>query len=220
MKLFLCEKPSQGRDIAAVLGATKKMPGHQTGNGICVTWGFGHLLEQASPDAYGEQFGVPWRTDVLPILPTAWQMQVKPDAAAQFSVIQKLLRQADTVVIATDADREGEVIAREILDYCHYQGKVERLWLSALDEASIRAALAAIKPGSATLPSYLAGLGRARADWQIGMNMTRLYSVKGRENGYGSVLSVGRVQTPTLNLIVVRDRDIAQFVPKPYWNVV
>lgn len=220
MKLFLCEKPSQGRDIAAVLGATKKMPGHQIGNGVCVTWGFGHLLEQASPDAYGEQFGVPWRTDVLPVLPTTWQMQVKPDAAAQFSVIQKLLKQADTVVIATDADREGEVIAREILDYCHYQGKVERLWLSALDEASIRAALAAIKPGSATLSYYLAGLGRARADWQIGMNMTRLYSVKARENGYGSVLSVGRVQTPTLNLIVVRDRDIAQFVPKPYWNVV
>lgn len=154
MKLFLCEKPSQGRDIAAVLGATKKMPGHQTGNSVCVTWGFGHLLEQASPDDYGEQFGVPWRTDVLPILPTTWQMQVKPDAAAQFSVIQKLLKQADTVVIATDADREGEVIAREILDYCHYQGKVERLWLSALDEASVRAALAAIKPGSATLPYY------------------------------------------------------------------
>ena len=220
MKLFLCEKPSQGRDIAAVLGATKKMPGYQTGNGVCVTWGFGHLLEQASPDAYGEQFGVPWRTDVLPVLPTTWQMQVKPDAAAQFSVIQKLLKQSDTVVIATDADREGEVIAREILDYCHYQGKVERLWLSALDEASVRAALAAIKPGSATLPYFLAGLGRARADWQIGMNMTRLYSVKARENGYGSVLSVGRVQTPTLNLIVERDRDIAQFVPKPYWNVV
>ncbi|EDX3117078.1 DNA topoisomerase III [Salmonella enterica subsp. enterica serovar Mississippi] len=220
MRLFLCEKPSQGRDIAAVLGATKKMPGHQTGNGVCVTWGFGHLLEQASPDAYGEQFGVPWRTDVLPVLPTTWQMRVKPDAAAQFSVIQKLLKQADTVVIATDADREGEVIAREILDYCHYQGKVERLWLSALDEASVRAALAAIKPGSATLPYYLAGLGRARADWQIGMNMTRLYSVKARESGYGSVLSVGRVQTPTLNLIVERDRDIAQFVPKPYWNVV
>ena len=220
MKLFLCEKPSQGRDIAAVLGATKKMPGYQTGNGVCVTWGFGHLLEQASPDAYGEQFGVPWRTDVLPVLPTTWQMQVKPDAASQFSVIQKLLKQSDTVVIATDADREGEVIAREILDYCHYQGKVERLWLSALDEASVRAALAAIKPGSATLPYFLAGLGRARADWQIGMNMTRLYSVKARENGYGSVLSVGRVQTPTLNLIVERDRDIAQFVPKPYWNVV
>lgn len=147
-------------------------------------------------------------------------MRVKSDAAAQFSVIQKLLRQADKVVIATDADREGEVIAREILDYCHYQGKIERLWLSALDEASVRAALAAIKPGSATLPYYLAGLGRARADWQIGMNMTRLYSVKAWENGYGSVLSVGRVQTPTLNLVVVRDRDIAQFVPKPYWNVV
>ncbi|PLR35052.1 DNA topoisomerase III [Chimaeribacter californicus] len=220
MRLFLCEKPSQGRDIAAVLGATKKMPGCLSGHGVCVTWGFGHLLEQASPEAYGEQYGVPWWVEVLPVLPSAWQMQIKPDTAAQFAVIQNLLKQAKTVVIATDADREGEVIAREILEYCRYQGKVERLWLSALDDASVRAALAAIKPGSETLPYYLAGLGRARADWQIGMNLTRLYSVKARKNGYGKVLSVGRVQTPTLNLIVQRDRDIAQFAPKPYWNVV
>lgn len=219
MKLFLCEKPSQGRDIAAVLGATEKKGGYLSGSGVAVTWGFGHLLEQASPDVYGEQFGKPWRADVLPVLPTQWQMQIKPESKAQFEVIRALLRQADSVVIATDADREGEVIAREILDYCHYQGHVERLWLSALDEASVRAALAAIKPGHETYPYYLAGLGRSRADWQIGMNLTRLYTVKARDSGYGNVLSVGRVQTPTLNLIVERDRHIAGFVPMPFFVV-
>ncbi|EKN6297695.1 DNA topoisomerase III, partial [Yersinia enterocolitica] len=197
MKLFLCEKPSQGRDIAAVLGATEKKSGYLSGAGVTVTWGFGHLLEQASPDMYGEQFGKPWRTEVLPVLPTQWQMQIKPESKVQFEVIRKLLLKADCVVIATDADREGEVIAREILDYCGYQGNVERLWLSALDEASVRAALAAIKPGHETYPYYLAGLGRSRADWQIGMNLTRLYTVKARDSGYGNVLSVGRVQTPT-----------------------
>lgn len=219
MKLFLCEKPSQGRDIAAVLGATEKKNGYLSGAGVTVTWGFGHLLEQASPDVYGEQFGKPWRAEVLPVLPTQWQMQIKSESKAQFGVIQKLLLKADCVVIATDADREGEVIAREILDYCGYQGRVERLWLSALDEASVRAALAAVKPGHETYPYFLAGLGRARADWQIGMNLTRLYTVKARDSGYGNVLSVGRVQTPTLNLIVERDRDIAAFVPKPFFVV-
>lgn len=219
MKLFLCEKPSQGRDIAAVLGATEKKGGYLSGAGVTVTWGFGHLLEQASPDVYGEQFGKPWRVDVLPVLPTQWQMQIKPESKALFEVIRALLRQADSVVIATDADREGEVIAREILDYCYYQGHVERLWLSALDEASVRAALAAIKPGHETYPYYLAGLARSRADWQVGMNLTRLYTVKARDSGYGNVLSVGRVQTPTLNLIVERDRHIAGFVPKPFFVV-
>ncbi|MGS3238041.1 DNA topoisomerase III [Klebsiella michiganensis] len=217
MKLFLCEKPSQGRDIAAVLGAVEKKNGYLSGAGVAVTWGFGHLLEQASPESYGEQFGKPWRTEVLPVLPTHWQMQVKPESRAQFEVIKKLLHSADSVVIATDADREGEVIAREILEYCDYRGGVERLWLSALDDASVRAALNAIKPGSATYPYYLAGLGRSRADWQIGMNLTRLYTVKARECGYGDVLSVGRVQSPTLNLIVERDREIAGFVPKPFF---
>jgi DNA topoisomerase-3 len=219
MKLFLCEKPSQGRDIAAVLGATEKKNGYLSGAGVAVTWGFGHLLEQASPESYGEQFGNPWRTEVLPILPTQWQMQIKPESRVQFEVIKKLLKNADSVVIATDADREGEVIAREILDYCNFRGNIERLWLSALDDASVRAALKTIKPGSETYPYYLAGLGRSRADWQIGMNLTRLYTVKARECGYGDVLSVGRVQSPTLNLVVERDREIANFVPKPFFIV-
>ncbi|MBS9441252.1 DNA topoisomerase III [Photorhabdus heterorhabditis] len=220
MKLFLCEKPSQGRDIAAVLGATKRGQGYLTGPGVTVTWAIGHLLETASPEVYGEQYGAPWRASVLPILPASWQMVVKKETADQFTVICRLLKQADEVVIATDADREGEVIARELLDYCQFQGKISRLWLSALDEVSIRAALANILPGEQTASLYLAGLGRARADWLIGMNFTRLYTVKARECGYSDILSIGRVQTPTLALVVFRDQEVIAFTAKPYWQVV
>ncbi|MDE1485129.1 DNA topoisomerase III [Xenorhabdus bovienii] len=219
MRLFLCEKPSQGKDIAKVLGANTKKDGFYEGAGIVVTWARGHLLENASPDAYGEQFGVPWRKDVLPIIPTQWKMVVKKDVVAMFKTISQLLKQASSVVIATDADREGEVIAREILDMCKYKGSIQRLWLSALDEASIRRAIETILPGEKTESLYLAGLGRSRADWLIGMNMTRFFSIKAREQGYSGLLSVGRVQTPTLALVVQRDREISQFVPKSYWQV-
>src|SRR5471030_2756943 len=219
MRLFLCEKPSQGRDIAAVLGATKRGNGFLQGAGVAVTWAVGHLLETASPEAYGPQFGKPWSLNSLPILLLQWQMVVKKDTQDQFTVIEKLLKQVDEVVIATDADREGEVIARSLLDFCGWQGPVNRLWLSALDDASIRSALASIRPGADTLPLYYAGLGRSRADWLTGMNLSRLYTLKAREKGYDGVLSVGRVQTPTLALVVNRDRDIASFVPKPYWLV-
>ncbi|MBU9819859.1 DNA topoisomerase III [Rahnella sp. BCC 1045] len=219
MRLILCEKPSQGRDIAAILGATKRGAGFLQGPGVTVTWAIGHLLENASPEAYGPQFAKPWNITALPVLPTQWQMTVKKDTEEQFKTIAKLLKQVDEVVIATDADREGEVIARELLDFCQWQGPVNRLWLSALDEQSIREGLNRIKPGSETLALYYAGLGRARADWLTGMNLTRLYTLKAREKGFDGVLSVGRVQTPTLALVVTRDRDIAIFVPKPYWQV-
>jgi len=219
MRLFLCEKPSQGRDIAAVLGATKRGAGFLQGPGVTVTWAVGHLLETAAPEAYGPQFGRPWNISALPVLPAQWQMTVVKATEDQFAVIAKLLKQVDEVVIATDADREGEVIARELLDFCHWRGPVSRLWLSALDEPSIRAALGAIKPGEETLALYYAGLGRSQADWLTGMNLTRLYTLKAREKGYDDVLSVGRVQTPTLALVVNRDREIAAFVPKPYWQV-
>ncbi|WP_226092979.1 DNA topoisomerase III [Dickeya oryzae] len=219
MRLFLCEKPSQGRDIAAVLGASKRGQGFLSGPDTVVTWAVGHLLENASPEMYGEQYGQPWRLDVLPLLPRQWQMVVKKDTADQFAVITRLLKQSDEVVIATDADREGEVIARELLEYCRFNGVVSRLWLSALDEASVRKALANIRPGNSTENLYYAGLGRGRADWLIGMNISRLYTLKARELGYDGVLSAGRVQTPTLALVVRRDRQIATFVPKPYFQV-
>lgn len=145
-------------------------------------------------------------------------MVVKPQTREQFTVISKLLKQAGEVIIATDADREGEVIAREPLAYCGYRGAVRRLWLSALDEASVREALANILPGK-TAKLYDAGLGRSRADWLIGMNLTRLYTLIARKSGVSDVLSVGRVQTPTLAIVVNRDKEIANFVSVPGWNV-
>ncbi|WP_338803428.1 DNA topoisomerase III [Xenorhabdus griffiniae] len=219
MQLYLCEKPSQAKDIAKVLGVKQRGQGFLSGPGVIVTWAIGHLLEVAAPEHYGEQFGPPWRMEVLPVLPAQWQWSVKKETAGQFAVIQQLLKQVDEVVIATDADREGEVIARELLEYCHFTGTVRRLWLSALDETSIRQALAAVLPGEQTAALYQAGLGRVRADWLTGINLTRLYTLKAQALGFGEVLSIGRVQTPTLALVVNRDKAINQFVPKPYWQV-
>lgn len=219
MRLFICEKPSQGRDLANVLGATRRGDGFLTGPGVTVTWAVGHLLETAPPEAYGQQYGKPWSLSALPILPSPWQVVVKKETQSQFKVIERLLRQVDDVVISTDADREGEVIARELLEYCRWDGPVQRLWLSALDEMSIRAALQDLRPGAETLGMYHAGLGRARADWLIGMNLSRLYTLLAVQSGFDGVISVGRVQTPTLALVVRRDREIATFIPKPFWQV-
>ncbi|EBS4548846.1 DNA topoisomerase III [Salmonella enterica subsp. enterica serovar Newport] len=220
MRLFLCEKPSQARDIAKFVGADQHGDGFLTGPGVTVTWARGHLLELAEPEAYGEQYGNPWRLDVLPFVPKQWKLEVKKDARAQFAVINRLLKQVDEMVIATDADREGEVIAREILEYCHFQGQVYRLWLSALDDVSIRTALANIWPSEKTENLFRAGVGRGRADWVIGMNLTRLYTLKARELGIRRVISVGRVQTPTLAIVVRRDLEIERFIPKPYSDVI
>ena len=218
MRLYLCEKPSQGKDIAAVLGAKTRGDGCIKGNGVAVTWGIGHLLETAPPDAYGEHLKN-WSLDTLPILPAEWKVLVKPKTASQFKIVKQLLKQATELVIATDADREGEMIARELIEYCGYQGPIQRLWLSALNEASIRQALNTVKEGSETYPLYLSALARSRADWLIGMNFSRLFTLLGRQAGYTGVLSVGRVQTPTLRLVVDRDREISNFIPKPFWSV-
>lgn len=219
MRLFLCEKPSQARDIARVIGAGQRSEGFLKGEGCVVTWGFGHLLAQAPPEQYDPALKR-WSLEALPILPSTWKMEIKKSGRKQFGVVKKLLSQATEVVVATDADREGETIARELLDYCGYRGRVTRLWLSALDDASIRKALAGIRPGEATYPLYLAGLGRSRADWLVGMNLTRAYTVLAQRQGHQGVLSVGRVQTPALRLVVDRDREIANFVPQPFWEVV
>ena len=218
MRLFLCEKPSQAKDIAAVLGASRRGDGCWVGPNATVTWCIGHLLETAPPDAYDERYKR-WVLADLPIIPEKWKMRVKPKTASQFKAVKRLLGEASELVIATDADREGEMIARELVEHCRYRGPIQRLWLSALDDASIRKALAALKPGSETFNLYHSALGRSRADWLIGMNMSRLFTLLGRQSGYQGVLPVGRVQTPTLRLVVDRDRSISDFVPVAYWAI-
>ncbi|WP_413731809.1 DNA topoisomerase III [Sodalis sp. RH20] len=218
MRVYLCEKPSQGKDIARVLGARQRGNGCYSGSDITVTWCIGHLVEAAPPEAYGEQFKH-WSIEQLPIIPERWRIEVKAKTATQFKIVKQLVAQAGELVIATDADREGEMIAREIIDLCGYRGPVQRLWLSALNDTSIRKALGALKPSAETLPLYYSALARSRADWLIGMNLSRLFTVLGRRAGYSGVLSVGRVQTPTLKLVVDRDREIARFVSVPYWTI-
>lgn len=216
MLLYLCEKPSQAKDIAKVLGINKQEGTHFKGHSrTVVTWCVGHLLEMASPEYYRNDLK-PWRLEALPIIPKEWKMNVVNKTKKQFNAIKKLLKDADEVIIATDADREGEVIAREILAICNYRGKLQRLWLSALDEVSIKKALANLKADHETRKLYDAGMARQRADWLVGMNLTMaatvLFGKKSKE-----VLTVGRVQTPTLKLVVDRDRAIEAFQPKNYY---
>ncbi|GHH49696.1 DNA topoisomerase III [[Pseudomonas] boreopolis] len=218
MRVFLCEKPSQGKDIARVLGAGQRGNGCYSGAGVVVTWCIGHLVEAVPPEGYGEQYKR-WAIEQLPILPERWRVEPKAATAAQFKVVQQLVAKAGELVIATDADREGEMIAREIIDLCGYRGPIQRLWLSALNDASVRKALGALKPSAETLPLYFSALARSRADWLIGMNLSRLFTLLGRQAGYAGVLSVGRVQTPTLKLVVDRDREIARFVCVPFWAI-
>ncbi|CDM53698.1 DNA topoisomerase III [Pseudomonas aeruginosa WS394] len=218
MRLFLCEKPSQGKDIGRILGATQRGEGCLNGSGVTITWCIGHLVEAAAPEVYDAALKR-WSLEQLPIIPQQWRVEVKPKTATQFKVVKALLAKATHLVIATDADREGELIAREIIDLCGYRGPIERLWLSALNDASIRTALGKLRPSSDTLPMYYSALARSRADWLVGMNLSRLFTLLGRQAGYDGVLSVGRVQTPPLKLVVDRDREIAAFKSAPFWAI-
>jgi len=216
MKLFICEKPSQAADIAKHVGARQSGNGCRTGDGVTVTWCIGHLLEQSPPEHYNPQLKT-WSMEHLPVLPEQWHMDVKDKTKSQFQVVSKLLRSATEVVIATDADREGEVIAREVMQLCGYRGPVKRLWLGALDDASIRKGLAKLLPGEKTQPLYASGLGRARADWLAGMNLTMALTKAFGGGGKGGVVHCGRVQTPVLGLVVRRERAIRNFIPKAHW---
>ena len=218
MKLFLCEKPSQAKDIGKVLGVLDgRFDGYFKKGDVVVTWAFGHILANAMPDAYGDEFADFGNISALPLLPTEWKMSVSPKAAKQFKVIKGLLAQSQVVVIATDADREGEVIAREILDFCGYRKEILRFWTSGLDVTSVKKALAGIMPGTKKESLYHAGLARSRADWLVGMNLSRAYTVA-YSAGFGKehTLSIGRIQTPTLNLVVRRDAAIDGFVSYQY----
>ena len=217
MRVFIAEKPSQGRDIAAVLGCTNKGNGCISNDKDVVTWGFGHLLQPADPEKYHEKYKR-WNLSDLPIIPETWKLTPNPQSKAQLAIVKGWIDKADEVVIATDADREGELIARLILGHARYKGEIKRLWLSALDDASIKKALDNLKPGKATESLFWAGLGRQRADWMTGMSYTRAATLL--FGGAGDVCSVGRVQSPTLRLIVERDAEIDNFVAKDFYTIV
>ncbi|NJM43838.1 MAG: hypothetical protein HC858_07425 [Brachymonas sp.] len=218
MRLYLCEKPAQGADLAKHVGCSQRSNGSYSGSNAAVSWCIGHLLEQAAPDAYGEGFAK-WTLDSLPVLPNPWQMNVVERTKSQFSVVRDLLKKATEVVIATDADREGEVIAREVLSVCGYRGAVSRLWLNSHDAASVKKGLTKLWPETQTRNLYFSGLGRARADWMMGMNLTRALTTAFSAGGKGSVLHCGRVQTPVLGLVVRRERAIAGFKPKTHFTL-
>jgi DNA topoisomerase III len=216
MNLYLCEKPSQAKDLAKVLGIHQRSNGFFSDTNNKVTWCIGHLLEQFSPDAYRPEWKK-WSLDALPIFPDKWQLGVKKNVKDQFNIVKQCLREADHVFIATDGDREGETLGREVLDHCGYTGSIERVWLTALDDKSIKKALAKILPGEKTESLYHAGLGRARADWLVGMNLSRLFTLASSSD---KPLTVGRVQTPTLRLVVDRDFEIEHFKPVDFFQLV
>jgi DNA topoisomerase-3 len=219
MRLFIAEKPSLARAIVDVLPEphVKKAGYYECGSGDVVTWCAGHILELAPPAAYDPAFKT-WRLDDLPIVPTDWQLEVT--AADLLKTIRSLLRSASRVVHAGDPDREGQLLVDEVLVHLSYRGPVDRLLVSDLNPEAVRKALGAIRPNDSMKPLYHAALARQRADWLYGLNMTRLYTLLGRDAGYDGVLSVGRVQTPLLGLIVRRDREIESFKPRPYFVLV
>lgn len=219
MKLFLCEKPSQAADISRVLGQISRSPNSiETREGV-VTWGFGHLLRMFMPEEYDERYKT-WRYSDLPIMPASFQVRPEDKTKTQFRAVGDLIKKASEIVVATDADAEGEMIARELLDYFNFRGPVSRLWLRATDPESVRKGLSNLLPGNETERLYYAALARSRADWVVGMNMSRAFSLRCASRDDKGGLSIGRVQTPTLALVVRRDREIDNFTPRSYFEIV
>ncbi|KEQ18753.1 DNA topoisomerase III [Endozoicomonas numazuensis] len=224
MRLIIAEKPSLGRAIADVLPRPhKKQDGYvETASGDVVTWCIGHLLEQVEPENYDPAYKQ-WRFEHLPIVPQQWQLQPRKNTRSQLSVIRKLLKTADTIVHAGDPDREGQLLVDEVLDYLKLsqarKKNVRRLLVNDLNGSAVKKALARMQSNSDYVPLSVSALARSRADWLYGINLTRAYTVLGKKAGYGGLLSVGRVQTPVLGLVVRRDEEIANFQPKPYFEV-
>ena len=226
MRLFIAEKPSLGRAIADVLPKPlKKSEGYITAaNGDVVSWCIGHLLEQAEPEAYDPVFKK-WSHEHLPIVPSVWQLKAKPKTSKQLSVLRRLVKQADVLIHAGDPDREGQLLVDEVINFLGVskvkKAKVLRCLISDLNPKAVRHAVSAqqLKNNKDFIPLSTSALARSRADWLYGINLTRAYTLQGQKAGYNGVLSVGRVQTPLLGLVVRRDQAIEQFISKPFFEV-
>ncbi len=223
-RLIIAEKPSLGRAIAAALpNPQKKDQGFiKCGNGDVVTWCIGHLLEQVEPDAYDDRYKK-WNLADLPIVPEQWQLRPRKTSSKQLTVIRKLLKDATQIVHAGDPDREGQLLVDEVIDYCKVskakKESMERLLISDLNLPAVKRALSQMRSNRDFIPLSVSALARSRADWLYGMNMTRAYTLLGQKAGYQGVLSVGRVQTPVLGLVVRRDEEIENFIPKDYFTL-
>ncbi|MBB3191055.1 DNA topoisomerase III [Halomonas cerina] len=217
MRLIIAEKPSLARAIAAALpGQVRRDDGALVAGDTVVTWCLGHLLEQAPPDAYDPAFKT-WRLDHLPILPERWKLTPRPKARDQLAVIRRLLKQADEVVHAGDPDREGQLLVQEVIEALGWKRPVARLLVSDLNRPAVQRALTRLEDNARYAPLYRAAASRARADWLYGINLTRAWTLIGRQAGHDGVLSVGRVQTPVLGLVVRRDAEIRDFTPYPFF---
>lgn len=221
MRLFIAEKPSMGREISKYLPEQKnvqKRDGFIVQGDDVVTWAFGHVLEQLQPGDYDERYQR-WNAADLPIVPDEWQLKITESSAKQFRTIKKLIEDADTIVNAGDPDREGQLLIDEILVYVNNQKPVQRILLNALDEKSIRAALGDLRDNKDFYNLQQSALARARADWLIGMNLSRAYTLQQRRQGNKVTFPIGRVKTPTLALVVRRERELENFVPVDYFTL-
>ncbi len=215
MKLVIAEKPSVAQSLARVIGADKRQDGYLEGGGYLVSWCVGHLVELSAPERYDERFAK-WRLEDLPILPERFLYEVSAGTRKQYQILKTLMGRSDveSLICATDAGREGELIFRLVYNQARCKKPFERLWISSMEDAAIREGFEKLKPGTAYDALYEAALCRERADWIVGMNATRLFSCL-----YGQTLAVGRVMTPTLAMVVMRDAQIAAFKPEPFWTV-
>ncbi|WP_145339036.1 DNA topoisomerase III [Pantoea sp. PSNIH1] len=224
MRLFIAEKPSLARAIADVLPKPhRRGEGYiACGNDQVVTWCVGHLLEQAQPDSYDSRYAR-WNLADLPIIPEKWRLQPRPSVAKQLKAIEGLLQQASEIVHAGDPDREGQLLVDEVLEYLQLPAgkrqRVQRCLINDLNPAAVERAVSRLRENREFIPLCVSALARSRADWLYGINMTRAWTLLGRNAGYDGVLSVGRVQTPVLGLVVRRDEEIEHFVPKDYFEV-
>src|SRR5690606_30979009 len=209
------EKPSVAKEIARVLGCTNKSKSYIEGPKYVVTWALGHLVELAEPEAYDKKYKT-WAVEDLPLLPQRMNIRVMKETSHQFKAIAALSKCSDIkeLIIATDAGREGELVARWIMELIHWKKPFYRLWISSQTDQAIRDGFSKLKPGAEYNNLYRSAVCRAEADWLIGLNMTRALTCK-----YNAQLAAGRVQTPTLSIIMEREQEIAQFQGKPYWQL-